>query len=177
MQAGAAAAGTTLQAGSAMVAHSMHGAARSNEERAGPMPYFIDVLFRRDAPATGAATGEGLRSINDGARRRGSELGEVTRIFQRAAKGESLPAADLRQVGQLVAFHTGISQQAAEARVTETYARLRSAIQDAETAVKQAADAARKASAYAALWLFVSLLMGAFVASLSATIGGRSRDA
>ena len=41
---------------------------------------------------------------------------------------------------------------------------------------KDAADKARKASAYAALWLFVSLLVGAFVASLAATFGGRQRD-
>jgi hypothetical protein len=34
-----------------------------------------------------------------------------------------------------------------------------------------------KASAYAALWLFISLLIGAFVASLAATYGGRRRDA
>lgn len=40
-----------------------------------------------------------------------------------------------------------------------------------------AAEKARKASAYGALWLFVSLLIGAFVASLAATYGGRRRDA
>ena len=42
---------------------------------------------------------------------------------------------------------------------------------------KYSADKARKASAYAALWLFISLLAGAFVASLCATYGGRRRDA
>lgn len=177
MQSGAAAARTTLQAGSTMVAHGMHDAGRANLAGSSPLPYFIDVLFRRDEPAMASTPGDILAPRNDGMRRGGGELGEVTRIFQRVAKGESLPAADLRQVGQLVALNTGISQQAAEARVTETYARLQSALQDAETAVKQAADVARKASAYAALWLFVSLLIGAFVASLSATIGGRSRDA
>ena len=31
-------------------------------------------------------------------------------------------------------------------------------------------------SAYAALWLFISLLIGAFCASLAATYGGRRRD-
>mgnify|MGYP006161209775 CR=1 FL=1 len=33
-----------------------------------------------------------------------------------------------------------------------------------------------KATAYAALWLFITLLIGAFFASLSATWGGRRRD-
>ncbi len=49
-------------------------------------------------------------------------------------------------------------------------------LRDAETAAREAADKARKASAYAALWLFISLLIGAFVASLAATYGGRRRD-
>jgi hypothetical protein len=44
-------------------------------------------------------------------------------------------------------------------------------------AAREAADKARKASAYSAMWLFVSLLIGAFVASLAATFGGRRRDA
>lgn len=43
-------------------------------------------------------------------------------------------------------------------------------------ATKQATDTARKASATAALWLFISLLMGAFAASLAAIYGGRQRD-
>jgi hypothetical protein len=38
------------------------------------------------------------------------------------------------------------------------------------------ADAARKAAAAFSLWAFASLLVGAFVASLAATIGGRARD-
>ena len=39
-----------------------------------------------------------------------------------------------------------------------------------------AADKARKMSAYGSLWLFISLLIGAFVASLTAVYGGRQRD-
>jgi hypothetical protein len=40
-----------------------------------------------------------------------------------------------------------------------------------------ATDEARKASAYGALWMFVTLLAGAFSASLMAVFGGRQRDA
>lgn len=40
-----------------------------------------------------------------------------------------------------------------------------------------ATEDARKASAYGALWMFVTLLMGAFAASLMAVFGGRQRDA
>lgn len=43
-------------------------------------------------------------------------------------------------------------------------------------AAKEATDKARKASATAALWLFISLLIGAFTASFAAIYGGRQRD-
>ena len=39
-----------------------------------------------------------------------------------------------------------------------------------------AAEEARKTAAHSALWMFVALLLGAFVASVTATIGGRNRD-
>jgi len=85
---------------------------------------------------------------------------------------ETLPAEDVRYVGQVVAQRTGLTQQAAEKRVSDTYARIQEKLRDA----KATAEKARKASAYAALWLFISLLIGAFVASLAATYGGRRRD-
>jgi|SRR5579862_4221767 len=47
---------------------------------------------------------------------------------------------------------------------------------DSVAQAKTSADAARKAAAYASLWIFVSLLVGAFSASYAATWGGRSRD-
>jgi len=49
-------------------------------------------------------------------------------------------------------------------------------LEQAATKAKEAADAARKAAAYASLWMFLALLCGAFVASLLATYGGRLRD-
>ena len=89
---------------------------------------------------------------------------------------KALPAEDARYVGQLVAKQTGMSQQEAEKRVTATYQRLQTGLAKAEQTARETADEARKASAYSALWIFVSLLIGAFVASLSATWGGRQRD-
>ena len=71
---------------------------------------------------------------------------------------------------------TGLSQSEAKKRVASTYSKLQSTLRGAEQLAKQAADTARKASAYAALWMFISLLMGAFVASWAATCGGRNRD-
>lgn len=149
---GAAAAGTTM--------------AKSDTD-GGPMGYFVDSLFRKDqaVASPGAAVSEQATSA-----------AEVSRIFMSTVKTGSLSADDTRYVGQVVAQRTGLSQQDAEKRVTDTYARLQAKLREAENAAKEAADKARKAAATAALWLFISLLVGAFVASLSATYGGRRRD-
>jgi hypothetical protein len=42
--------------------------------------------------------------------------------------------------------------------------------------VRQAADAARKAGAYLSIFLALSMLTGAFIASTAAALGGRQRD-
>ena len=73
-------------------------------------------------------------------------------------------------------MRTGLSQADAEKRASDTFARLKSAKVQAEQAARDAADKARKASSVATLWLFVSLLLGAFMASYCATLGGRLRD-
>jgi hypothetical protein len=90
---------------------------------------------------------------------------------------EPLPPEDVRYVGQIVAQRTGLSPPDAERRVVEVYAKAQAQVRNAELAARDAADKARKTSAHSALWLFVSLLVGAFVASLAATFGGRRRDA
>jgi hypothetical protein len=41
---------------------------------------------------------------------------------------------------------------------------------------KQVADASRKAASGAAIYTFISLLIGAFIASVAGAIGGRLRD-
>ena len=51
------------------------------------------------------------------------------------------------------------------------------AVRGAEAAARDAAEKARKAGITATLWLFVSMLLGAFSGSLAATWGGRERDA
>jgi len=128
--------------------------AKSDNET-GPMGYFVDSLFRKDSNTAVVATAV--------------PRSEVSRIFMNTVFTGPLPADDIRYVGQLVAQRTGLSQQEAEKRVTDTYARLQAKLNDAQAAAKDAADKARKASAYAALWIFISLLIGAFVPSLAAT--------
>jgi hypothetical protein len=142
------------------------------------MGYWVDSLFRRDAAGTASAAAGAPQGANDSSERSAArDTAEVGRIFMNINVSEPLPAEDVRYVGQLVAQRTGLSQADAEKRVTDVYAKGQSKLHDAQVAAQDAADKARKASAYSALWLFVSLLIGAFVASLAATFGGRLRDA
>jgi hypothetical protein len=97
---------------------------------------------------------------------------EVGRIFVNATTTGKLPEEDARYAAQVVSQRTGISQQEAEKRVNDTFAQIQAKKKEAQ----EAADKARKASAAAALLLFISLLIGAFVASYAAIVGGRQRD-
>lgn len=117
---------------------------------ADPNAYFVDSLFRSDR---GAAAAEAPVQA------------EAGRIFANALRENSMPTADQDYLTRLVAVRTGLSQPEAAKRVS-----------DVITQARQAADAARKATAHFLLWIFLSLLMGAFSASVAATIGGRQRD-
>lgn len=179
-------AGTALVGGVASTVGSAVGGTAASARTAqggdgGPMGYFVDSLFRRDgvaAPTAGAdGTAVSAPSTDVTDRAWGKDTAEVSRIFMNASRTEPLPNEDLRYVGQIVSQRTGLSQLDAEKRVASVYAKAQAKVNDAEAAARDAADKARKASAYSALWLFVSLLIGAFVASLAATFGGRLRDA
>jgi hypothetical protein len=155
---------------------------QANSDADGPMGYLVDSLFRRSPTAAqdaGMTPGApGTLSPPPFAPESSPQDGiEVARIFMNAGFTDPLPPEDVQHVGRLVAQRTGLSQQEAEERVTETYERAQTRLQEVETATREAADEARSASARSALWLFISLLAGAFVASLSATFGGRRRDA
>lgn len=88
-----------------------------------------------------------------------------------------MPQEDERYIGLLIAQRTDLSQQQAELRVSEAIGEVKTTLEEAETTAREAANEAREASAYVALWMFVTLLIGAFVASLMAVFGGRQRDA
>ncbi|MEO7344565.1 MAG: hypothetical protein ABIU85_06985 [Methylotenera sp.] len=142
----------------------------------GAMGYFVDSLFRKDSNMASATSTERNVITTDTAQET-APISEVTRIFINSMNMKTLPPADITYISQLVSRHTGLAQQEAEKRVNDIYANIQTKKQNAEIAAKDAADKARKASIYATLWLFVSLLMGAFSASLAATWGGRCRDA
>jgi hypothetical protein len=129
--------------------------------------YDVNALFR---PATGttAATAPDASFA--------TTRDEIASIFYNEMQGDALSPEDTRYVGQVVAQRTGLSQQDAEARVTAAFDAARNRARQAEAKAKAVADQARKAGAKTALWIFVSLLLGAFFASLMATYGGRRRD-
>ncbi|MBG7620144.1 hypothetical protein I5R65_11775 [Herbaspirillum sp. AP02] len=162
--------------------------------------YFIDSMFRSgnaanagnagaassaNQPAVPAATDGAVAApvaplaaptAADGRDLTQTQRMEVVRVFGYSLASGKLADNDRRYLGQLVARHTGVSQADGEKRVTDTFAAYQGAIADAGTKAKEAADAARKAAAYASMWMFLALLCGAFVASLLATYGGRLRD-
>lgn len=167
-----------IQAG-AVAATAIGSGMAKPDSNSGPMGYYVDSLFRKDineAVDSSAPVESRARPVGTSEPTRAESATEVTRIFMNSIHNEPLPAADTHYVGQVVTLHTGLTQQDAEKRVTDTYAHLQVKLRDAETAAKEAADKGRKASAYAALWLFISLLIGAYIASLAATVGGRQRD-
>ena len=126
---------------------------------AGSSNYTMDSLFRSPKGAKSQSSPE-------------QSTAEVGRIFVNATTTGKLPEEDARYAAQVVSQRTGISQQEAEKRVNDTFAQIQAKKKEAQ----EAADKARKASAAAALLLFISLLIGAFVASYAAIIGGRQRD-
>ena len=160
-----------IQAGASVAGPGM----AKSDSNSGPMGYFIDSLFRKDmnaAVAASAAAASGALAGASAEQGLAASRSEITRIFMNTVRTDALPSEDVQYVGQ----RTGLTQQAAEKRVSDTYARVQAKLRDAETAASVVAEKARKASSYAALWLFISLLIGAFVASLAATYGGRRRD-
>ncbi|MCK1286592.1 hypothetical protein IVB41_21980 [Bradyrhizobium sp. 44] len=144
-----AAPATTLLGGT--LAGATQGAA--NAAQNSPMSGYVDTLMRSDNPSSqGQQTGD--------------SRGEMVRLFTNSFhKDNDVSPADRTYVAKVVSARTGLSQADAEKRVN-----------DVVTQVKTDLDAARKAAMQIAIWLTLSLFIGAFCASLAATEGGGLRD-
>jgi hypothetical protein len=151
------------------------GAKQGEGSGANPLDYFSDMLLRA-APAAPATTATGTLAAPAANASTAEQRVEIGKIFATGLSTGSLAADDRAYLGQVVASRTGLTQAEGEARVDAVYARAAKAAADAKAAAQQAAETARKAGAHTALWMFVALLLGAFVASLAATFGGRQRD-
>jgi hypothetical protein len=123
-----------------------------------PMGYLVDTLFRSDQPDANGDPQE-IRA-------------EASRIILSGLRNGDVPASDKTYLAQLAAGRTGISQADAEKRVDEVIAKAK----DAEVKARQAADTARKMAAAIAFFTAFSMLIGAFIAAVAATMAGHRRD-
>ena len=128
-------------------------AANSNQS-SGPMDGYVDTLMRSDTPAVQSSAAPT------------DSRGELVRLFATSFRnGTDLNPADRTYVAKVVSARTGLSQVDAEKRVT-----------DVTTQVKSDLEITRKNTMQLAIWLTLSLFIGAFSASLAATEGGGLRD-
>ncbi|MGE4247357.1 MAG: hypothetical protein AB7E66_15275, partial [Parvibaculaceae bacterium] len=156
--------GTGVQAASTVVSGAAVGAtANAKTEDAGNVSsYFVDLLFRPSDPTRLSAGAEGEQAA----------AAEATRILATSVTSGEMAQEDKTYLAQLVAARTGLSEADAQARVDAILTR----IEEAKTKAKEAADAARKAGITFALLGALSLIVGAFIASVAAAYGGKQRD-
>lgn len=156
-------AASNVASGAAMGASA--GAASSTDDGTGnaATSYFVDNLFRpNDASRLAAPGAEGDAAT----------AAQASRILIASAAAGEISPADKTYLGQLVAARTGLSQADATARVDAVLTQA----QQAKTKAQEAADTARKAGATFALMAALSLVIGAFIASAAAALGGKLRD-
>ena len=83
-----------------------------------------------------------------------------------------MSAEDRDYLTKLVAARAGIPETDAQKRVDDVIATEK----EAEIKAREAADVARKATAATSIFMGLSMLIGAFIASAAAALGGRLRD-
>ena len=154
---------STVASGAAMGASAGASANASGASADNATSYLVDSLFRPADPSKLAAA----NPDSDAA-----AVGQASRILVASAAAGEISADDKTYLSQLVAARTGLSEADAKARVDALVAK----VEDAKVKAKQAADTARKGSATFALLGALSLVIGAFIASAAAALGGRQRD-
>lgn len=97
---------------------------------------------------------------------------ETVRILANGFENGAVSPADKAYLAQLVAARTGLSPAEASGRVNTVLADT----QTARDAAVAAAEEVRKSWVKVTLYGFISLLIGAFIASVAGAIGGRQRD-
>ncbi|HEY0295401.1 MAG TPA: hypothetical protein VGC69_08745 [Bordetella sp.] len=159
---GTAKAGATLAGAGAGAATAVAGQAAQAGADHLSLDYFTDALLRPNDPAASNGPGD-VRQ-------------EASRILARSLANGNVSDEDQSYLVKVIAQRAGVDEAAAKQRLTQVEEQAKQAAQQAGQKAREAADAARKAAAAFTLWAFASLLVGAFVASFCATIGGRARD-
>jgi hypothetical protein len=121
--------------------------------------YELDRLFRA------ADTADSPKSL-------AASRAQATHIVANAITTGGLPEDDRTYLASMVASDTGISQGDAQKRVDDFI----SVAEDLEFKLRAEANTARRAASQASIYLSLSLLIGAFIASVSAALGGWLRD-
>jgi hypothetical protein len=150
-------------AGAAVSAAGATGAAAASSSSSAPdlsTSYFTDALLRPERASANARNDDGAASA------------EVSRILMHDAISGEVPDGDKTYIASIVSARTGLSEADARSRVDTVLKQ----IDDAKVAAQTAADKARKVAATTALIGSISLLIGAFIASAAAALGGRQRD-
>jgi len=130
--------------------------AASSSQATGPMSSYVDALLRPENP-----TPENTANAGSGQTRQ-----ELARLLTADFRnGDEPSAADRSYLAKVVAARAGLSPVDADKRVNDVIAQ-----------AKQDLDKARKAAEHLAIWLTLSLFIGAFSAALAATEGGGLRD-
>jgi hypothetical protein len=137
------------------------GAENSIEQEASDsaLGYNIDKTFRSVGAGEPAGHGSDPRL-------------EASRIVMQAMASGSVPAADRAYLARIVAARTGVSETEAQKRVDD----LIDTANAAKAKVMAEADAARKTAAEVGIYTALALLIGAFIASVAAALGGHLRD-
>jgi hypothetical protein len=148
---------TSIASGGVRAASTVAGGA-APAATAGVSSYSVDSLFRSDHADASASNQE--------------VVAQAARILANGVRNGDVPAGDRTYLAQLVAAKAGIPPADAQKRVDDTVA----STKEAETKARQAADAARKATATFAIFAALSLMIGAFVACVAAAFGGNIRD-
>lgn len=152
---GGAKAATAITASAAAGAGKEAVAQAADQPEGGAYAYDVDTLFR--SVTSNAPAGEGGM--------------EASRILVNGLKLESFPDADRQYLAQMVVARTGVTQEEAAMRVDNVVTKLTAAKQEAV----EVAEKARKASSAFSIFTSVSMLLGAFIAAVAATIGSRQR--
>ncbi len=100
------------------------------------------------------------------------ERDEASRIFVAALANGRVEQADRDYLAERLAARSNMSQQDAQKRIDDAFARL----SQAKEAAKQAAERARKIAVLSAFLTAAALLVGAAAAAWAAGLGGEHRD-
>lgn len=150
-------------------------AASPSPDAAGAAPSPDGTLPSSSEPAMTAPSASGTAaSSNADSSGASAELrAETGRILATSVVGEGITDADKGYLAQLVAREAGLSASDAEARVNDVLAQ----VDAAKAKAKQAADEARKAGATLSILMALALVIGAFIASVAAALGGQAQIA